>query len=270
MRSESISTALTSNESPVCELTEVSKFYLSQDGTKVIALENISCRVEPGQFVSVLGPSGCGKSTLLMIIAGLIQPSQGRVIVQDKDLRDALPDIGIVFQDAVLFPWRTALQNVELPGEIVGETRAQRRGAAQELLQLVGLAGFERKFPNELSGGMQQRVAIARALMRSPSLLLMDEPFGALDAMTREQLNLELQQISLQSKSTIIFVTHSIAEAAFLSDRVIVMSGRPGTIKDTIAIDIPRPRPIELITSDRFGTWVQHLRHALDHSEVGA
>jgi NitT/TauT family transport system ATP-binding protein len=169
-----------------------------------------------------------------------------------------------VFQDSVLFPWRDVQTNVELPAEVHGDSREARAQRARELIKLVGLAGFENKFPYELSGGMQQRVSIARALMMKPSMLLMDEPFGALDAMTREQMNLEVQRISVESKTTIFFVTHSIAEAAFLSDRVFVMSGRPATIREIVTIDIPRPRSIDLMASDQFGVYVKKLRRLLD------
>ena len=174
------------------------------------------------------------------------------------------PDFGIVFQDPVLFPWRDVQTNVELPAEVAGIRREQRAETARKLIALVGLEGFERKYPYELSGGMQQRVAIARALMLSPSLLLMDEPFGALDAMTREQMNLELQKISMATRATVVFVTHSIAEAVFLSDRVMVMTGRPAILKEVVEIDIPRPRNLEMIASGRFGGLVSHLRQLLD------
>ncbi len=179
-------------------------------------------------------------------------------------MRGGAPDFGIVFQDPVLFPWRDVQTNVELPAEVAGIRREQRAETARKLIALVGLQGFEQKYPYELSGGMQQRVAIARALMLSPSLLLMDEPFGALDAMTREQMNLELQKISMATRATVVFVTHSIAEAVFLSDRVMVMTGRPAILKDVVEIDIPRPRNLEMIASGRFGSLVSRLRQLLD------
>jgi NitT/TauT family transport system ATP-binding protein len=245
------------------ELREISKTYVSLDGGSVEAIRHVSCDVAEGEFVSILGPSGCGKSTLLMIIAGLATPSKGRVIAQGRDVQGVHPDFGVVFQDAVLFPWRTVLANVELPGEVAGLSPQPRRARARELLQLVKLQDFEAKYPHELSGGMQQRVAIARALMLSPSLMLMDEPFGALDALTREEMNLELQRISLEAGQTVIFVTHSIPEAAFLSDRVLVMSGRPSTVVEIVPIDIPRPRGIDMMVSDRFGRYVSHMRGLL-------
>jgi NitT/TauT family transport system ATP-binding protein len=245
-------------------LQAISKTYPARDGRPVRALDEISCTIRSGEFASILGPSGCGKSTLLLIIAGLISPTSGTLRFQEERAGGGAADFGIVFQDPVLFPWRDVQSNVELPAEIAGIRREQRAETARKLIVLVGLQGFERKYPYELSGGMQQRVAIARALMLSPSLLLMDEPFGALDAMTREQMNLELQKISMARRATVVFVTHSIAEAVFLSDRVMVMTGRPAILKDVVEIDIPRPRNLEMIASGRFGGLVGHLRQLLD------
>jgi NitT/TauT family transport system ATP-binding protein len=244
-------------------LEAISKTYSARDGRPVRAIEDISLGLCSGEFASILGPSGCGKSTLLLIIAGLIAPTSGKLLFHKKAKGDA-SDFGIVFQDPVLFPWRDVQANVELPGEIARMTRDQRAERARQLIALVGLQGFERKCPYELSGGMQQRVAIARALMLSPSLLLMDEPFGALDAMTREQMNLELQSISVASGATVVFVTHSISEAVFLSDRVMVMTGRPATLKEVVDIDIPRPRSLDMIASGHFGDHVVHLRRLLN------
>ena len=224
----------------------------------------MTAKIARSEFISILGPSGCGKSTLMMMTAGLLKPTEGQINFKGKVVVEPLRDFGVVFQDAVLLPWRTVLGNIELPGEIADVPKEQRRAAAREMISLVGLAGFERKFPHELSGGMQQRVSIARALLLNPSLLLMDEPFGALDAMTREQMNLELQRISIRSKATVVFVTHSIAEAAFLSDRVFVMSGRPSTVRKIVPIDIPRPRSIDLLSSDRLGAYIGQLRSLLD------
>ena len=249
-------------ETVFLDIEGISKTYPARDGNPVHALERISCTIRTGEFASILGPSGCGKSTLLLIIAGLVAPTAGRLRFRGGQAGGA-PDFGIVFQDPVLFPWRDVQANVELPAEITGMRRDARAETARRLLALVGLQGFERKFPYELSGGMQQRVAIARALMLSPSLLLMDEPFGALDAMTREQMNLELQKISMATRATVVFVTHSIAEAVFLSDRVMVMSGRPATLKEVVEIDIPRPRSLEMMASPRFGNLVGHLRALL-------
>jgi NitT/TauT family transport system ATP-binding protein len=246
------------------DLKAISKTYPARDGRPVRAIDEISCTIRKGEFASILGPSGCGKSTLLLIIAGLIAPTSGTLRFGEQPAGGDAGDFGNVFQDPVLFPWRDVQTNVELPAEIVGMRREQRAETARKLLALVGLQGFERKYPYELSGGMQQRVAIARALMLSPSLLLMDEPFGALDAMTREQMNLELQKINMATRATVIFVTHSIAEAVFLSDRVMVMTGRPATLREVVEIDIPRPRNLEMIASGRFGGLVTHLRRLLD------
>jgi NitT/TauT family transport system ATP-binding protein len=245
------------------DIEAISKTYPARDGKPVRALEQISCTIRSGELTSILGPSGCGKSTLLLTIAGLVSPTSGTLRFHGGRTGGGAPDFGIVFQDPVLFPWRDVQTNVELPAEIVGMRRDERAETARRLLALVGLQGFERKFPYELSGGMQQRVAIARALMLSPSLLLMDEPFGALDAMTREQMNLELQKISMATRATVVFVTHSIAEAVFLSDRVMVMTGRPAVLKETVEIDIPRPRSLEMMASGRFGSLVSHLRQLL-------
>jgi NitT/TauT family transport system ATP-binding protein len=200
----------------------------------------------------------------MMMTAGLLPKSEGRITYRDKDVTGPLEDFGLVFQDAVLLPWRTVRSNVELPGEVAGTPRHERRDSAMRMLALVGLAGFENKYPHELSGGMQQRVAIARALSLNPKLLLMDEPFGALDAMTREQMNLELQRISIETGATVVFVTHSIAEAAFLSDRVFVMSGRPSTVREIVSIELPRPRQIELLSSDVLGAKISYLRNLFD------
>ena len=253
-----------SNPAPLLELDRLSRTYRARDGVPVHAVNSLSCKIGTGEFISVLGPSGCGKSTLLMMIAGLLEPSAGRIFLRGRQLRGPEFDMGIVFQDPVLFPWRTVQANVELPAEVNGTDRVRRAQRACELIELVGLGGFERKYPYELSGGMQQRVAIARALMLKPSLLLMDEPFGALDAMTREQMNLEIQRISLESKTTVVFVTHSIPEAAFLSDRVLVMTGRPASIREDVVVDLARPRDIDLMASDQFGVYVRRLRKLLD------
>src|SRR5213078_1234919 len=211
------------------------------------ALRDIDLEIEPGEFVSLIGPSGCGKSTLLRIVGDLIQPSEGRVTVNGKPARQARQDhdYGIVFQDAVLYDWRTVSKNVALPLELAGWDREKRRQRVEEMLDLVELRGFEEHHPWQLSGGMQQRVSIARALSFDPALLLMDEPFGALDEMTRERLNAELLRIWEASGSTVVFVTHSIAEAVFLSTRVVVMSPRPGRVSKIIPIDLPQPRSAE-------------------------
>ena len=231
----------------------------------VIALESIDLDVRPGEFVSLIGPSGCGKSTLLRIVGDLIQPTSGGVAVNGKPPRRAREDrdYGIVFQDAVLFDWRTVEKNIALPLEMTGWSRERRRERVRELLDLVELSGFEKHYPWQLSGGMQQRVSIARALSFSPALLLMDEPFGALDEMTRERMNLELLQIWEQTGSTVIFVTHSIAEAVFLSTRVVVMSPRPGRITGLVDVDLPRPRGNETRELARYAELIRDVRRLL-------
>jgi len=230
-----------------------------------VALEDIDLEIEAGEFVSLIGPSGCGKSTLLRIIGDLIEPSAGSTTVNGKPAREARRDhdYGIVFQDAVLYEWRTVAKNIALPLELAGWDRERRQKRIDEMLDLVELQGFAEHHPWQLSGGMQQRVAIARALSFDPALLLMDEPFGALDEMTRERLNVELLRIWEASGSTVVFVTHSIAEAVFLSTRVVVMSPRPGRISKVIPIDLPRPRSAETREDPRFFALATEVREAL-------
>jgi NitT/TauT family transport system ATP-binding protein len=229
------------------------------------ALENIDLEIEQGEFVSLIGPSGCGKSTLLRIIGDLIEPSSGELTVNGKSARQARRDhdYGVVFQDAVLYDWRTVAKNIALPLELAGWERERRRTRTKEMLDLVELQGFGEHHPWQLSGGMQQRVAIARALSFDPALLLMDEPFGALDEMTRERLNAELLRIWQASSSTVVFVTHSIAEAVFLSTRVVVMSPRPGRISRIIPIDLPQPRSAATREEPRFFELATEVREAL-------
>jgi NitT/TauT family transport system ATP-binding protein len=231
----------------------------------VVALQEIDLAIQPREFISLIGPSGCGKSTLLRIIGDLIQPSTGEIVVNGKSAHQARldRDYGIVFQDAVLYDWRTVARNIALPLEMAGWSRARRDERVREMLELVELTGFEKRHPWQLSGGMQQRVSIARALSFSPALLLMDEPFGALDEMTRERLNAELLRIWDETGSTVVFVTHSIAEAVFLSTRVVVMSPRPGRITDLITIDLPQPRTNETREEPRFFELVTEVREAL-------
>jgi NitT/TauT family transport system ATP-binding protein len=230
-----------------------------------VALEDIDVEIEQGEFVSLIGPSGCGKSTLLRIIGDLIQPSAGNVTVNGKPARQARRDhdYGIVFQDAVLYDWRTVARNIALPLELAGWPREQRAGRVAEMLDLVELRGFGEHHPWQLSGGMQQRVAIARALSFDPALLLMDEPFGALDEMTRERLNAELLRIWQASGSTVVFVTHSIPEAVFLSTRVVVMSARPGRIAGIVEVDLPQPRTGRAREEPRFFELVTEVRERL-------
>jgi NitT/TauT family transport system ATP-binding protein len=241
----------------------ISKHYLTRDG-HIAALEGISFTVGEGEFVAVVGPSGCGKSTLLKLLAGLMPPSSGEAFLHGSPITGPRRDIGVVFQSPVLFPWRTVLENVLLPIDVQGLGRQRHVQAATDLLALVGLKEFARRYPWELSGGMQQRVAITRALIHGPALLLMDEPFGALDAMTREQMNLELQRILLEERKTVLFITHSIPEAVFLADRVLVMSPRPGRILDDIRVEIPRPRALDVMSTPDFGAYVHTIREQLN------
>jgi NitT/TauT family transport system ATP-binding protein len=235
----------------------------------VTALQDIRLDVERGEFVSLIGPSGCGKSTLLRVIGDLTSPSSGEVLVNGKPAPRARldRDYGIVFQAAVLYDWRTVAKNIALPLELLNWDRARRNARVAEMLELVELTGFDRHYPWQLSGGMQQRVSIARALSFSPALLLMDEPFGALDEMTRERLNLELLRIWAETGSTVVFVTHSISEAVFLSTRVVVMSPRPGRVAGVVAIDLPQPRGVQTREQPRFFelvTEVRELLHAVE------
>jgi NitT/TauT family transport system ATP-binding protein len=229
------------------------------------ALQGIDLTIEEGEFISLIGPSGCGKSTLLRIIGDLIQPTSGSASVNGKPARQARidHDYGIVFQDAVLYDWRTVAKNIALPLELARWDRRRRTAKVKEMLDLVELGGFENHHPWQLSGGMQQRVAIARALSFDPSLLLMDEPFGALDEMTRERMNMELLRIWEASRSTVVFVTHSITEAVFLSTRVVVMSPRPGRISNVITVDLPQPRTATTREEPRFFELVTDVREAL-------
>jgi NitT/TauT family transport system ATP-binding protein len=231
----------------------------------VVAVEGIDLEIGERAFISLIGPSGCGKSTLLRIIGDLIQPSSGDVVVNGKPAHQARldRDYGIVFQDAVLFDWRTVAKNIALPLEMMGWDRRKRAERVKQLVDLVELTGFEGHHPWQLSGGMQQRVSIARALSFDPPLLLMDEPFGALDEMTRERLNLELLQIWERSGSTVTFVTHSISEAVFLSTRVVVMSARPGRIVGIIDVDLPQPRTADTREETRFAELIREVRHLL-------
>ncbi|HEY3067507.1 MAG TPA: ABC transporter ATP-binding protein [Methylomirabilota bacterium] len=237
----------------------LSKGYATRDGG-VAALERISFAVGEGEFVAVVGPSGCGKSTLLKILAGILPSSSGEAMLRGTPIAGPRRDIGVVFQSPVLFPWRSVLDNVLLPVDVQGLGRERHRAAALELLSLVHLEGFEHRYPWELSGGMQQRVAITRALVHDPAMLLMDEPFGALDAMTREHMNVELQRIWLERTKTVLFITHSIPEAVFLADRVLVMTPRPGRLMDDLTVDLPRPRTLEVMNTPAFGAYVRHIR----------
>ena len=230
----------------------------------VEAIRETRFHVVPGEFLSLLGPSGCGKSTLLMMIAGLLAPTRGRIRVADAEVRGPRRDVGVVFQSPVLLPWRTVLDNVLLPVEMLRLRRADYEGRARALLVMAGVDDFAARLPHELSGGMKQRVAICRALVHDPALLLMDEPFSALDALTRDQMGLELLRLWDVDKKTVVFVTHSIREAVFLSDRVLVMTPRPATIALETEVKLPRPRTMELQESDEFNRYVGLLRHAIE------
>jgi NitT/TauT family transport system ATP-binding protein len=249
---------------PLIVVSGLEKSYATRGRTLVHALAGISVAIGAGEFVTIVGQSGCGKTTLLKILAGLLQRSGGSVTLRGQPVDAPSRDIGIVFQDPVLLPWRNVIGNVMLPVEVLGLDRRSSVRRALDLLGLVGLEGFEDKYPHELSGGMRQRVAIARALVHDPSLLLMDEPFGALDAMTREFMNLELLRIWEESGKTIVFITHSIPEAAFLADRVIVMSARPGRIQEIVDVKLPRPRDLDMMASDEFGVYTRRIRHLFD------
>ena len=243
---------------PYLEFRNLTKVYATDDGP-VRALDQISLAQRQGEFLSILGPSGCGKSTLMMIAAGLLPASNGLVVVRGQRVVAPRTDIGIIFQSPVLLEWRTALGNIMLQAEA---RHLDRRGAerrARELLTAVGLAGFEGKYPDELSGGMRQRVSLCRALIHNPPQLLMDEPFGALDALTRDQLVLDLQRLWNETRMTVLFITHSVAEAVFLSDRVIVMTPRPGRIDRVIDIDLPRPRTLAMRESPEFNGYNRQI-----------
>ena len=242
------------------ELASITKTYRSRQGGPIHAIEDVSLAIKEKEFVSLVGPSGCGKSTLLKLVAGLVTPTRGVVRIRGAEVREPFPDVGIVFQSAVLLPWRTVLDNVLFSIEMLGLRADSYRDRALSLIELAGLAGFERKFPWELSGGMQQRVAICRALVHDPSLLLMDEPFGALDAMTREEMGFELLRLWEERRKTILFVTHSIPEAILLSDRVVVMTPRPGRLALVLDVQLPRLRTVEMEFDARFKDHSDEIR----------
>jgi NitT/TauT family transport system ATP-binding protein len=237
------------------------KSYRSRDRSLTRALGPVSLDITRGEFITIVGPSGCGKSTLLKLIAGLIDRSAGSIAIGGREIVGPQEEIGVVFQSPVLLPWRTALENVMLPAAVQRLDPVKSKARGLELLALVGLREFAGKYPNELSGGMQQRVAIARALMHDPAVLLMDEPFGALDAMTRENMNLEIRRIWAESGKTILFVTHSIPEAVFLGTRVLVLSARPGLVADVVDVDLGAERSLDIVTSDAFGVFTRRIRH---------
>ncbi|WP_279071611.1 ABC transporter ATP-binding protein [Microbacterium lacticum] len=253
------------NAAPAVRVAQVSKTFRTGKGAQVHALEDIDLEIAPGEFVSLIGPSGCGKSTLMRLIADLDSATSGTLEVFGKTARRARldQDYGIAFQQAGLLPWRTVRANVELPLDLHGTERATRRARVDELLSLVGLSDFADKYPDQLSGGMQQRVAIARAFAEKPKLLLMDEPFGALDEMTRETMQTELARICAETGAAVVFVTHSIPEAVFLSDRVVVMSARPGRITTVLPMDLQGERTEDLREEATFFERVSAVREAL-------
>jgi NitT/TauT family transport system ATP-binding protein len=230
----------------------------------VEALSPVTFQVNRGEIISIVGPSGCGKSTLLRIIAGLLAPTQGTVMLDTTPVKSPHREIGLIFQNPTLMPWRTAVDNVALPLELSSVEPAERRQKAADMLKQLGLAGFEQSYPAALSGGMAQRVAIGRALIQNPEVLLLDEPFAALDALTREQMLLDVLAICARDHKTVIKVTHSITDAAFMADRVIVMSRRPGSIRAIIPIDLPRPRDLNIIHSPIFGVYARQIRENIE------
>jgi len=256
-------TTVTSDKEAAVRVDRLSKTF----GTGA-AVEELSVEVGDKEFVSLVGPSGCGKSTLLRMVSGLIAPTKGSVEVRGQEVRGPLVGVGMVFQAPVLLPWRTALANVLFTAEMRGEPANRYRARARELIRLTGLEGFEKRYPHELSGGMQQRVAICRALLLDPSLLLMDEPFGALDIITRERMGFELQKIWSATRNTVLFVTHSITEAVLLSDTVVVMSARPGRLKAVIAVDLPRPRDVKTLSHPRFVELAARVRDNIEAQSV--
>jgi NitT/TauT family transport system ATP-binding protein len=239
------------------EARGIVKIYPTVSGEPVLALDHLDMAVRDGEFVCLVGPSGCGKSTLLRLLAGLDRADAGAFTLAGHRIDGPSAEVGVVFQQATLLPWLTVWQNVTVPLRVGGHRMDNREAAVRDLLRIAGLIGFENKYPYELSGGMQQRVAIVRALVRDPKLLLMDEPFGSLDALTREKMNAELQRIWLASRKTVVLITHSIDEAVFLGDRVIVMSARPGRIIRDIPVNLPRPR----VAAETFGH-PEHVRIA--------
>lgn len=249
-------------ERPILAARQVRMTFVSAE-SRLEALEEATFQVLPNEFICLIGPSGCGKSTLLRILGGLVKPTGGQVLLDGEPLDGPQQRIGFVFQHHNLMPWRTALANVRLPLEIQRVPRDEAEGRARAMLELVGLGEFAEALPRDLSGGMRQRVALARELVYDPDVLLLDEPFGALDALTREQLNWELLRIWQARRTTVIMVTHSIQEAVFLSDRVLVMSPRPGRIESQVAIDLPRPRSTDDLYAPRFLDLSRRLRAAL-------
>lgn len=254
------------NGEPVLEARSLGQVYRSGQGD-LAALEDVSLQVRGGEFVAIVGPSGCGKSTLLRILGGLLAPTAGAVYLDGRPLTSPQRQVAYVFQNVNLLPWRTVLRNVLLPLEVTGTARSEAVSRAASVLGLVGLDGYADLYPRELSGGMAQRVAIARALVAEPELLLLDEPFGALDALSREQMNLELLRIWRARQVTAVMVTHDLQEAIFLADRVLVMSSRPGQIRAEVKVDLPRPRTLEVMYTEFFGALSRRVREVIREAQ---
>lgn len=244
-------------------LNRIRKEFVSRSGASVLALADVSLELKPSEFVSIVGPSGCGKSTLLRIVCGLTPATSGEVVFDGHSVTKPRADVGVVFQSPTLLPWLTVLENILMPRTLHGRLRASDRERASELISLAKLEGFENRYPHELSGGMRQRVGICRALIERPSFLAMDEPFGALDALTRESMSLSLMDIWSESGATVLFITHSVPEAILLSDRVVVMSPRPGAIDEVIDIELPRPRRLEHLGREDFNEYATRIRAKL-------
>lgn len=261
---------MTTTHSDAVSFKGTGRTFRTREGALLTALETVNFDVHAGEFVSLLGPSGCGKTTLLRMAAGLLQPSWGSVVVGGHDVIEPRPDFGVVFQQPLLLPWLTVFKNVLLPVDVQGRKVRDYHARALELIEMVGLKGFENRLPSELSGGMQQRVALARGLIHDPKLLLMDEPFAALDAMTRENMNIELQRIWAANRKTVLFVTHGIPEAVFLSDRVVVMSARPGRIVKVVDIPFPRLRQPSLLGTAEFAEVCAEIRAVFDEAHHGS
>ncbi|HEY7699977.1 MAG TPA: ABC transporter ATP-binding protein [Vicinamibacteria bacterium] len=242
----------------------VSAEGLTQSFERRTVIDRLSFEVAENEFLSIVGPSGCGKSTTLRILAGLVPPTSGTVRARGREVSGPLPDAAMVFQSPVLLPWRRTVSNILFTAEMAGKDGGAYRGRAEELVRLAGLDGFERSYPHELSGGMQQRVSICRALLLDPALLLMDEPFGALDVLTRESMGFELQRIWSKTRNTVVFVTHSIHEAVWLSDRVLVMTARPGRVKGLVPVDLPRPRSSSTMKDPRFVELTASVRELVE------
>lgn len=248
------------------EAEHLTKVYDAPEGGTLAALGPVSFEIAPGEFVTLVGPSGCGKSTLVRIFAGLLPPTTGEARLDGVPIREPSPAIGLMFQSANLMPWRTVLENISLPLELAGVSQREQRMAVEDLLPVLGLDGFARAYPGELSGGMAQRAALGRVLVQRPEVLLLDEPFGALDALTREKVSMDLLRIWASYRQTVLMVTHDIHEAIFLSDRVLVMSHRPGKIIGDVAVDLPRPRSLEHTYDSAFVDVVRQVRSIIDQA----